>query len=161
MNLHIFKMTENVDHLLALFQEHWAGDFGRDPDLVRDGDIVVLLGHGGGGSTVEFVLRWEGLRPRVPLKNTLFVLMMCGSGGLGGSAQMAELIVTDGARAAIYSTTTIIAAHVLEMPEALGVTHWADLFDKEDGELWDRPWGATGQWICLSNADGPTLGLDA
>lgn len=159
MNVHIFKMTKNVEETLALFLGHWRGELGRNPCAVADGDIVILLGHGGGDSTVQFVHSWLGLSPALPLANTQFVLMMCGQGHDGGSAQVAELIVQSGARSVIYSDTMIIAAHVLEMPEGLGIARWEDLSDKDDGEIWERPDGARGSWTCLSNVGGRSLSL--
>ena len=159
MKRHIFQMTQKVDDMLKLLMDEWPPGTGRNPKEVQDGDIVFLLGHGGGRYTRQFIdtfVRFseEELSPA----NKIFVLLMCGQGQGGGSAQLAELIVKMDARSVVYCNKPIMLIRVLDMPAALGIANWEGLLEKEDGELWQLP-GANAYWTCLSNADGQSLAL--
>jgi|HubBroStandDraft_1064217.scaffolds.fasta_scaffold135707_1 hypothetical protein len=158
MTLHLLKMTPGVDDMIGEMLTAWPNGIGRDPNKVQDGDIVFLLGHGGGESTVRFAERWKDLVKIFHPKNKAFVLLMCGQGHDGGSAQVAELIAKEGAQCVVYCDNLLMLVYVMEMPAGLGIGTWADLFRKEDGETWPIP-QTKFFWTCLSNANGQSLAL--
>lgn len=151
---HIFRMTDGVDDILKTLQKSadWAQGIGRDPAKVHAGDIVFLLGHGGGQSTKQFIDKWIGLHEILKGKigGLAFVLLMCNTKA-DAAAQTAELVKKDGAAKVIYyQGDQLITLYLLDdFRGALRVEKfWHELFLKDDGEEWSAP-GMARKWQCL------------
>ena len=145
----MIKMTKDVDQIVDTLLEH--ADYELSDPPVQDEDIVLLVGHGGGEYNVQFINHWlkitlnpeTGFHP----KNKTFVLLMCGHGKDGGSAQMAELIASQGGTA-IWADGLLMPVYVGELARSLG-----DL-NRQNGASWPIAPNAVTKWNYQAPSDG-------